>query len=158
MIALDDLSPAVFEDKETFAHFSNPDEPNCFACNSQLMVVRPIEVRAEYLLMPATTRLPDGSFRVIPWGWQVYPRKHITRFGLMPYSWMAILQRAAYDLGLQDDFNSSTNIGGAAGQSADHVHTWLVKRSRRREEGLLSEGLGLATILTRVEQHGIVLP
>lgn len=149
------FEPARFDGMEEFDHFADEWHPRCFACNSRMMVVRPIAVNDGFVLMPATTMVDDG-FVIIPDTWLVYPRAHITQFMDMPDTWTMSLQDAVRILGLEADFNVGDNWGRAAGQTVEHGHTWIMRRSA--EDGLLTENTGLATIILRVQQNGITMP
>jgi hypothetical protein len=151
--------PVHFEGFDEFEHFSDPDHADCFVCNSRLMQVRPVVVTDDYVLLPATMRLDDGSFVVIPDAWGLYPRKHVTKRSEMPRDWMLSIQIAAWTLGFTDDTPScdSTNWTPDAGQTIPHAHTWLIKRGDG-EEGLLCHRLGLAGIIIRLKKRGYGWP
>jgi hypothetical protein len=156
-IDLSKLEVATFEGYEEFDHFANFECPGCFACNSKLMLVRPIAVTDEFILLVATTALGNGSFVIIPDTWLVYPRKHLTTLIDMPNNWTGCVKQAVAILGIDQPYCTGENWGRLAGQTVDHGHTWVMKRNVG-EEGFLTERIGLATILLRVKMHGICAP
>lgn len=141
-----------FDVKQTNRHFSNPDYPKCFACNSALLKVQPRQVTRNYLLLPATQQV-DGTFVVMEGCWLVFPREHVTSYMEMPYDWTESVRIAVYSLGLQEPFCISENWGKAAGQTAEHGHTWIIQRGG--DEGLLSHERGLATLVWEIQQQFI---
>lgn len=147
------LPEAAFEDKQDFEHFEDLEHLGCFACNSRMMLVRPLAVTEEFLLLPATARI-DDRFVVVPGSWLVYPRRHLTHFLEMPGNWTSSVQQAVRLLGLQSGFGTSDNWGKEAGQTVEHGHTWVIDRTG--EEGLPSENLGQSTVLLRMRLGQIV--
>jgi hypothetical protein len=148
------LRDAVFYGKGEFAHFENEDYPNCFACNSHMMLVRPIAVTDDFILLEATARMADGCFVIMPGCWLVYPREHVTTLEKMPDNWTASIKHAISLLDLGQPYCTSDNWGRDAGQTVSHGHTWIIARGDA-EEGLLTHQLGLATIVFRTKQLGI---
>ncbi len=148
---------AKFDGFDTFPHFTDPTHPNCFACNSKKLIVRPLVANNEFTLVPATTRLDSGLFVVIPQCWLVFPRYHVTSFMQLPATWTSSVQCAVWHLGIESPFCISSNWGKAAGQTSEHAHDWVIGRGFG-EEGLLSENTGLATIIDRIKQYNIILP
>ena len=161
---------ATFEGKDSFAHFENSQFPKCFFCNSQKMAVRP-EVRREYLILPATMRLRSGQFKVIPGCHLILPTKHCEHVRDLPNYWTGCIQDAlrflepthlenirTYELDPDEppSYNLTMNIRKSAGQTAGHLHEWVIQR------GLFDEGLGanlgLAGILVHLSEYGIVMP
>jgi hypothetical protein len=161
---------AIFEGYEDFPHFENPTFPKCFFCNSRKMVVRP-EVHRGYLMLPATMRLHDGRFKVIPGCTLVKPQTHCTDVQHLPDNWTACMKDALRHLefkhmenilvyGLDPNeppsYNITLNVGNPAGQTAGDLHEWVIQR------GIFDEGLGanlgLATILVYLSQFGIITP
>lgn len=152
LVTTDSLVPASFYRKEEFDHFENPEHPNCHACNSMLLAVRPLKVTKKFMLVPATA-LVDGQFKVIPGQWQVYPRRHVTHLADMPDDWTASVKKAWNFLRLETSLTVNDNWGPDAGQTAQHAHTWLIPRGG--EEGLLSHKLGTSTILRLIADGAI---
>lgn len=147
------LAPAYFPDKDTFAHFENPDEPGCFACNSRSMLVRPIAVTNDFTLLVATARV-DDHFVVMPKTWLVYPRAHLTSYNEMPDNWTASVKQAIRTLGIDQPFCTGENWGKKAGQTVFHGHTWIIGRDGD-ESGLFTENTGLASLIFRAMTQGI---
>lgn len=155
-VDLSTFRAAKFPGIDTFDHFENPDQPRCFACNSRMMVVRPIAVTNDFMLLEATT-LVEGTFLVIPDTWLVYPRTHATTMNDMPDTWTGSVKHAIRILDIEQPYCTGENWGREAGQTIGHGHTWIMKRGIA-EEGLVTENTGLATILLRAKQHGILMP
>jgi len=156
-IDLRKLEVARFDGYEEFDHFANPDYPGCFACNSKLMLVRPIAVTDEFILLVATTALGNGTFVVIPDTWLIYPRAHLTTLIDMPNNWTGSVKQAVAMLGIDQPYCTGENWGRLAGQTVEHGHTWVMQRNVG-EDGLMTERVGLATILLRARMYGIKLP
>jgi len=152
------FEPAKFEGYADFEHFENKALRLCFFCNSRGMAVRPLQVTPDYVLLPATTRV-DGPFVIIPGCWLVVPRAHVTSHGDLPDNWTASVKEAVSFLGLSvalgKPYNITENWGSDAGQTAQHAHTWIVSRGND-EEGLLSARTGLASILLRIKERGVL--
>jgi len=153
------LQPATFPGKEGYTHFANPDQPACFACNSALMVVRPLVVTQRFVLLPATTFVDSNPY-IMPGTWLVYPRQHVTERWYLPTDWAVSIEQALEYLRdhgeLATSFNTSENWGPAAGQTVPHGHAWIVNRAD--EAGLLGENTGLATLLRMIREHQIPRP
>lgn len=156
------LPRASFPDAGTFPHFADSTHPGCFACNSRLMLVRPLLVTDEFVVLPATTRLATGDFVVMPDSWLVFPRNHVETLDEMPDDWTASVKQAVRHLRslghLTGAFNTGANWGRAAGQTTMHAHTWASERDASNEAGLITEETGLATIIMRARLHGIPMP
>lgn len=157
VIDLSTFQPAVFQDQWNFNHFVNPHVPTCFACNSRMLMVRPLGVTSKSFVVPATTRLRDGKFVIVPGAWLLFPRLHLTTFDQLPDSWTLSQQWARKLLSLEPPFNISSNWGQLAGQTTEHAHDWLIDRTTWPETDLTA-GNGLATIILRTAQHHIELP
>jgi diadenosine tetraphosphate (Ap4A) HIT family hydrolase len=155
-VDLSTLREASFPGMAKFAHFVDPEHESCFTCNSRLMAVRPLLVTVNFVLLEATARV-DDKFVIMPEAWLVSPRKHLVEFLDMPDDWTRSVKEAVRFLGIGKPFCTSDNWGREAGQTIAHGHTWIIGRGWA-EDGLLSQNMGLATILLRIRQHGIVLP
>lgn len=160
-IDLSKLEVARFDGYEEFDHFTTPGRERCFACNSRKMLVRPIAATNEFTLLVATTPLENNTPpRIIPDTWLVYPRAHLTTFLVMPDNWTASVKESIRILGLErfrHPFCTSDNWGSKVGQTVRHGHTWIMKRGEG-EEHLLSENIGMATMLLRIKMYGILPP
>lgn len=152
-VSPDTYDPVSFDGWEEFDHFADPAHPDCFACNSRRLLSEPLLVTDEFMLMEATAKFDNGSFRVLPGCWLVFPRRHVTSLLDLPDNWTASVKQAVRHLGLDYDYNTSENSGPKAGQTAPHIHTWII--GRQREAGLLCENTGLAGILRQIRELGI---
>jgi hypothetical protein len=146
-----------FPGKESYAHVCTGN-PDCFGCNTRKMLVRPIAVERGFKLIPASMKLLDGRFVVIPDCSLVFPDEHVTNFFDLPGDWTARLQRAGVLFGLKpdDSFNRTINNGPRAGQTGAHMHDWLIKRGVFDEA--FGSNLGLMNILVYLSHFGFVLP
>jgi hypothetical protein len=153
---VESFADAVFPGHDSFPHLSDPEHTNCPACNTRMLFVRPIEMTDDYTLMEASLRLPSDRIVVIPETWLNFSRVHAETLDEMPDHWTACNKRAVRTLGIGTPFCTSENWGKEAGQTLRHGHSWIIGRGIL-ETGLISENTGLATILLRIKQHGVVM-
>lgn len=124
------------------------------------MLVRPVVVEDDYLILPATMRLPDTRFVQIPGCWLVAPRLHAIHPYDMPENWFSLVARsmAQLDLAPPHNVNLSMNLGELAGQSVAHLHEWIIDRDTFNDSLTpQARKLGLAGLLVLLSQHDLLV-